>query len=683
MNDKIEKNQICRGCMKVGGLFLSMFNDSVCDKKLPDKLAHLASTTVDKHDGLPDVLCAKCAYRTDAYYNFRLQVQESEKKLRQMFNIYVDNLSTNTSHSKLNDEKFINTDPESKYCEMTDSPNNSIENNLSGVLIDINYSSDTVKESLDDKIAIEQFCESNTDIINQNNDQFLIPSSSEFCISKTESINVVEEKISNDFNDVIDPSTMQYMLLYVSPTENSEINTKMHEIDEQSLNTNENHSEINIIKEEEITIPDNDEIIDMIDDKNQLSDGESEDYLTPKENVLGTLNDTIVRVKEIKLDNGKLQHQCTLCMQNYSELTKALIHTVENHIPISGPFYCVVCEKDCSTHRELRNHVKTHTGPSPYKCFICDKSYSMKRYLKRHMICHPDFKRHRCSKCGRRFNLKKDLDDHILHLHYGAPYSCSQCSRLFNHKSNYKRHLISHLDPLGISLPKYPCSICGKRFVNNRTMQTHMRVHTGEKPFRCNVCNRSFSQQGNLISHARIHTNPRSYTCEVCGKRFNQRATLRDHALLHTGEKPYVCNICGVAFTFSTALRRHMWSHSDNKPFGCDVCNARFIGRYDLNRHMRIHNNHPKTTRRKNQSQLNNNDDDDDNIDDVNIPIESSNQEQEQDNIVVTQVSPVAEQTIFIEHVLGDQDGIQIIVPQEDSEKENVDALFNLIQYED
>lgn len=46
MNDKIEKNQICRGCMKVGGLFLSMFSDSVCVKKLPDKLAHLASTTV-------------------------------------------------------------------------------------------------------------------------------------------------------------------------------------------------------------------------------------------------------------------------------------------------------------------------------------------------------------------------------------------------------------------------------------------------------------------------------------------------------------------------------------------------------------------------------------------------------------------------------------------------------------
>lgn len=31
------------------------------------------------------MLCAKCAYRTDAFYDFKLQVQATEKKLRKMF----------------------------------------------------------------------------------------------------------------------------------------------------------------------------------------------------------------------------------------------------------------------------------------------------------------------------------------------------------------------------------------------------------------------------------------------------------------------------------------------------------------------------------------------------------------------------------------------------------------------
>lgn len=251
------------------------------------------------------------------------------------------------------------------------------------------------------------------------------------------------------------------------------------------------------------------------------SDGSDSDYfIDPKDNILGSLNDTITRIKEVKLEGNLTAYQCTLCLQNYDKLTDVLLHTIDNHIPSSGPFFCVVCEKDCDSHRELRAHAKTHTGRFPYSCFICNKAYTMKRYLKRHMVCHTDLPRYRCPKCGIRFKDKLDLESHLTTHMHGSPYACSQCPRLFNHKGNYKRHLITHLDPQGLHLPKYPCTICGKRFLNNRTLETHTRVHTGEKPFKCEICGRAFSQQGNLLNHARIHSNPRSYTCEVCGKRF-------------------------------------------------------------------------------------------------------------------------------------------------------------------
>ena len=51
-------------------------------------------------------------------------------------------------------------------------------------------------------------------------------------------------------------------------------------------------------------------------------------------------------------------------------------------------------------------------------------------------------------------------------------------------------------------------------------LQTHMRIHTNEKPYECDVCERSFRHSNALKDHMRIHTNEKPYECDVCEKRF-------------------------------------------------------------------------------------------------------------------------------------------------------------------
>ncbi|XP_026875368.2 zinc finger protein 516 isoform X1 [Electrophorus electricus] len=48
---------------------------------------------------------------------------------------------------------------------------------------------------------------------------------------------------------------------------------------------------------------------------------------------------------------------------------------------------------------------------------------------------------------------------------------------------------------------EHVCPVCGKSFSQPSHYRTHMRSHTGERPFRCQYCSYSATQKGNLKTH--------------------------------------------------------------------------------------------------------------------------------------------------------------------------------------
>ncbi|XP_063557332.1 zinc finger and BTB domain-containing protein 32 isoform X2 [Gorilla gorilla gorilla] len=82
----------------------------------------------------------------------------------------------------------------------------------------------------------------------------------------------------------------------------------------------------------------------------------------------------------------------------------------------------------------------------------------------------------------------------------------------------------------------YACSVCGKRFSLKHQMETHYRVHTGEKPFSCSLCPQRSRDFSAMTKHLRTH-----------------------------GAAPYRCSLCGAGCPSLASMQAHMRGHSPSQ----------------------------------------------------------------------------------------------------------------------
>lgn len=192
-----------------------------------------------------------------------------------------------------------------------------------------------------------------------------------------------------------------------------------------------------------------------------------------------------------------------------------------------------------------------------------------------------------------------------MNIHTGErPYTCVYCGDNFKKRSTCYAHEIRHkiksVEIVKEALKKrYPaklpkpediqCKTCGKTFSSKQSLQVHMEIHIGRKPFLCTVCGKNFLRKYHLEVHQRIHTGEKPFKCEECGKQFSQPSSYKNHSFIHNGQRPFKCKICGNTFVQVGHLKGHMKIHSGEKPYKCRFCDKAFAHSWNLKAHVKVH----------------------------------------------------------------------------------------------
>lgn len=221
-------------------------------------------------------------------------------------------------------------------------------------------------------------------------------------------------------------------------------------------------------------------------------------------------------------------------------------------------------------------------------CDECGATFKNNSHLRRHIQRkhRKDSHKLECDVCGSKFLLNYDLKRHMIKHSSNRDFSCNHCEQKFKTELSLRNHIkVLHNQNEKLSRT-YLCKFCNRSYFHQRHLDYHMRKHTGDTRYKCDSClpEKLFFYSDAVKWHKiRYHGEPSPYSCSICSKKFIHERSLQTHEKDHQAGSQSLavtCPVCGKSVSEKRHLKRHVRGHT-GKNFKCQ-CGESFKERYQL-----------------------------------------------------------------------------------------------------